>query len=47
MLVATADLAIVLLSIVFILLLALTGFLTAETPVYYRWIEHINYLRCA
>ena len=47
MLVATADLAIVLLSIVFILLLALTGFLTSETPVYYKWIEHINYLRCA
>ena len=47
MLVATADLAVVLLSIEFILLLTLTGFLTTDTPPYYEWIMHIDYLRCA
>lgn len=46
MMCATAELAIVLASIVFILLLALTGFLTFHTPVYYQWIEHINFVRC-
>ena len=46
MMVATADLAIVLLSIVFILLLALTGFMVSQTPVYYNWIGYINFLRC-
>ena len=45
MMVASAELAIILLSIVFILLLALTGFLTSTTPVYYEWILHLNYLR--
>jgi ABC-2 type transporter len=43
----TADLAIVLASIIFILLLSLTGFLTSDTPVYYEWIQHISFLRCA
>jgi ABC-2 type transporter len=45
MAVASADMAIILLSIVLILLL--TGFLTSKTPVYYEWIEHLNFLRCA
>lgn len=43
----SGDIAIVMASIVFILLLALTGFLTQDTPDYYRWIEHINFVRCA
>ena len=46
MLVASAELAMILLGIVFILLLALTGFLTSHTPVYYEWIGYLNYLRC-
>lgn len=43
----TADVAIVLASILFILLLSLTGFLTSSVPVYYRWVQHISFLRCA
>jgi ABC-2 type transporter len=43
----TAELAIVFMSIQFIVLLSLTGFLTATTPVYYEWVEWINFLRCA
>ena len=42
----SGDIAIVLASIVFILLLALTGFLTTDTPDYYSWIEYINFVRC-
>ena len=33
-------------SIIFIVLLSLTGFLATDTPVYYEWIEHINFIRC-
>ena len=46
MITVTADLAIVFLSIIFIVLLSLTGFLATDTPVYYEWIEHINFIRC-
>ena len=42
----SADLAVLFMGITYILLLSLTGFLAAETPVYYQWIEHINFIRC-
>lgn len=42
----TADVAIVFASILFILLLSLTGFLTSSVPVYYKWVQHISFLRC-
>jgi ABC-type multidrug transport system permease subunit len=46
MMCATAELAVMIAGIVFIVLLALTGLLTVRTPVYYQWIEHFNFLRC-
>jgi ABC-type transport system involved in multi-copper enzyme maturation permease subunit len=47
MITPTADLAIIILSIVLIVALSLTGFLTLGMPKYYSWFEHINYMRCA
>lgn len=46
MITVSADLALIFMSLIFIVLLSLTGFLASSTPVYYEWIEHINYIRC-
>lgn len=43
----TADIAIVLASILFIILLSLTGFMTSDMPKYYSWIQDISFMRCA
>lgn len=43
----TAELAIILASLVFIVILSFTGFLTASVPVYYGWIQDISFLRYA
>ena len=42
----TADIAIVLMSILFIILLSLTGFLTSDMPKYYSWIQDVSFMRC-
>lgn len=43
----TADIAIVLASILFIILLSLTGFMTSNMPTYYSWIQYISFMRYA
>jgi ABC-type multidrug transport system permease subunit len=43
----TGDVAIVFASIVFIVLLSVTGFLTSSMPKHYEWLQHASFLRCA
>ena len=43
----TADIAIVLASILFIILLSLTGFMTSDMPSYYSWIQDVSFMRCS
>ena len=41
----TTDLAIVAFTLVIMPLLSLTGFLASSMPVYYKWVQHISFLR--
>ena len=43
----TTDLAIVAFTLVIMPLLSLTGFLASRVPVYFKWVQHISFLRYA
>lgn len=45
MITPTADLAIISFTLIIMPLLSLTGFLASRVPVYYKWMQHLSFLR--
>ena len=41
----TAQIALVIMALIFVTVLSFTGFLAPVTPVYYRWLQRLSFLR--
>ena len=42
----TADTAVVAISLLIMPLVSLSGFLSTSVPAYYKWVQHISFMRC-